>query len=129
MNNDKLNEYLNNRLKSKTELASQKVELALDSQLKDISQKAQSIFNDGKRDARQEIANAASKIENSLRDLKRLQKEVDNAYADGKRKAKELGVDLDNTSVGKNFKQAFNDVNDYVISSQDIVSKLMKIKV
>ena len=39
-----------------------------------------------------------------------------------------IGVDLDSTTVGKNFKRAFNDVNDYIISSQSAVSKLRKFK-
>lgn len=106
----------------------QKIELALDSQLKDIEQKAQSVFNDGRRDALQEVLSGASKMEAAQKKLQKLQNEVDAAYADGKRKAKELGVDLDSTTVGKNFKRAFNDVNDYIISSQSAVSKLRKFK-
>ncbi len=106
----------------------QKIELALDSQLKDIEQKAQSVFNDGRRDALQEVLSGAGKMEAAQKKLQKLQNEVDAAYADGKRKAKELGVDLDSTTVGKNFKRAFNDVNDYIISSQSAVSKLRKFK-
>ena len=106
----------------------QKIELALDSQLKDIEQKAQSVFNDGRRDALQEVLSGASKMEAAQKKLQKLQNEVDAAYADGKRKAKELGVDLDSTTVGKNFKRAFNDVNDYITSSQSAVSKLRKFK-
>ena len=106
----------------------QKIELALDSQLKDIEQKAQSVFNDGRRDAIQEVLSGAGKMEAAQKKLQKLQNEVDAAYADGKRKAKELGVDLDSTTVGKNFKRAFNDVNDYITSSQSAVSKLRKFK-
>ena len=106
----------------------QKIELALDSQLKDIEQKAQSVFNDGRRDALQEVLSGAGKMEAAQKKLQKLQNEVDAAYADGKRKAKELGVDLDSTTVGKNFKRAFNGVNDYITSSQSAVSKLRKFK-
>ena len=106
----------------------QKIELALDGQLKDIEQKAQSVFNDGRRDALQEVLSGAGKMEAAQKRLQKLQNEVDAAYADGKRKAKELGVDLDSTTVGKNFKRAFNDINDYIISSQSAVSKLRKFK-
>ena len=106
----------------------QKIELALDGQLKDIEQKAQSVFNDGRRDALQEVLSGASKMEAAQKKLQKLQNEVDAAYADGKRLAKEIGVDLDSTTVGKNFKRAFNDVNDYIISSQSAVSKLRKFK-
>jgi hypothetical protein len=75
-------------------VSTEKVELALDSQLKDIEQKAQSVFNDGRRDALQEVLNGAGKMEAAQKRLQKLQNEVDAAYADGKRKAKELGVDL-----------------------------------
>jgi cell fate (sporulation/competence/biofilm development) regulator YmcA (YheA/YmcA/DUF963 family) len=106
----------------------QKIELALDGQLKDIEQKAQSVFNDGRRDALQEVLSGAGKMEAAQKRLQKLQNEVDAAYADSKRIAKEIGVDLDSTTVGKNFKRAFNDVNDYIISSQSAVSKLRKFK-
>ena len=106
-----------------------KVELALDTELKNIEQKAQSIFNDGRRDAEQEVLNGAAKMEQAKKSLQKLQKDIDNAYADGKRKAKDIGVDLDSTSVGKNFKRAFSDVQDYIISSQSAITKLRKFRV
>ena len=118
----RINEYL-----AKQE--PEKVELALDTELKNIEQKAQSIFNDGRRDALQEVENGARKMQDAKKKLQKLQKEIDNAYADGKRKAKDIGVDLDSTTVGKNFKRAFSDVNDYIISSTSAVSKLRKFKV
>jgi len=118
----RINEYL-------AKQQPEKVELALDTELKNIEQKAQSIFNDGRRDALQEVGNGAVKMEDAKKKLQKLQKEIDNAYADGKRKAKDIGVDLDSTTVGKNFKRAFSDVNDYIISSQSAVSKLRKFKV
>jgi phenylalanyl-tRNA synthetase alpha subunit len=118
-----------NKQELSKEVSTEKVELALDSQLKDIEQKAQSVFNDGRRDALQEVLNGAGKMEAAQKRLQKLQNEVDAAYADGKRKAKELGVDLDSTTVGKNFKRAFNDVNDYIISSQSAVSKLRKFRI
>tara|TARA_R100001460_G_scaffold59805_1_gene99769 strand:+ start:991 stop:1374 length:384 start_codon:yes stop_codon:yes gene_type:complete len=106
----------------------QKVELALDSELKSIEQKAQSIFNDGRRDAEQEVLNGAGKMEQAKRKLQKLLKEIDDAYARGKRVAKDIGVDLDSTTVGKNFKEAFSDVNDYIISSQKRIDKLRKFR-
>jgi len=105
-----------------------KVELALDGQLKSIEQKAQSIFNDGRRDAEQEVLNGAGKMEQAKRNLQKLLKEIDDAYARGKRVAKDIGVDLDSTTVGKNFKEAFSDVNDYIISSQKRIDKLRKFR-
>ena len=119
---ERINEYL-----AKQE--PQKVELALDTELKNIEQKAQSIFNDGRRDAEQEVLNGAGKMEQAKKSLQKLQKDIDNAYADGKRKAKDIGVDLDSTTVGKNFKRAFSDVEDYIISSQTAITKLRKFRV
>ena len=104
------------------------VQLALDSQIKDTEQKAQSIFNDGRRDALQEVVSEAGKMQDAQKRLEKLQQQIDNSYADAKRVAKDIGVDLDNTTVGQNFKRAFNDVNDYIISSQNAVSKLRKFK-
>jgi len=115
----RINEYL-----AKQE--PQKVELALDGQLKSIEQKAQSIFNDGRRDAEQEVLNGAGKMEQAKRKLQKLQKDIDDAYARGKRIAKDIGVDLDSTTVGKNFKEAFSDVNYYIIASQKRIDKLRK---
>jgi|TARA_R100000149_G_scaffold30441_1_gene11700 F0F1-type ATP synthase membrane subunit b/b' len=106
----------------------QKIELALDGQLKDIEQKAQSIFNDGRRDALQEVLNASGKMEATSKRLQKLQNEIDKAYTDGKRLAKEIGVDLESTTVGKNFKKAFQDVEDYIISVDSFISKLRKFK-
>tara|TARA_Y100000114_G_C11538246_1_gene221361 strand:- start:155 stop:526 length:372 start_codon:yes stop_codon:yes gene_type:complete len=106
----------------------QKIELALDGQLKDIEQKAQSIFNDGRRDALQEVLSASGKMEATSRRLQKLQNEVNKAYFDGKRLAKEIGVDLDSTTVGKNFKKANQDIEDYIISVDSLISKLRKFK-
>lgn len=118
----RINEYL-------AKQQPQKVELALDTELKNIEQKAQSIFNNGRRDAEQEVLNGAAKMEQAKKTLQKLQKDIDNAYADGKRKAKDIGVDLDSTTVGKNFKRAFSDVEDYIISSQTAITKLRKFRV
>ena len=52
----------------------QKIELALDSQLKDIEQKAQSVFNDGRRDALQEVLSGAGKMEAAQKKLQKTAK-------------------------------------------------------
>ena len=109
--------------------SSQKVDLKLDGQLKSMEQKAQSIFNDGRRDANQEILSAAGKMEQALSKLNKLSKDIDNTYADAIRKAKDIGVDLNKTSVGKNFKDAYNDVTEYVMSSRELISKLRKFNI
>ena len=105
----------------------ERIELAFDGQLKDVEQKAQAIFNDGRRDALQEVFNGAGKMEDAQKKLRKLQKDVESEYARALRLAKEIGVDLDSTQVGKNFKEAFNDIDDYIISADDRITKLKKI--
>ena len=106
----------------------ERIELAYDGQLKDVSQKVQSIFNDGRRDALQEVLNGAGKMKDAQQKLLKLKKEIESSYARALRIAKEIGVDLDSTQVGKNFKEAFNDISDYINYAQDRITKLKKIK-
>jgi len=103
-----------------------KFELALDGQLKEQGQKAQSIFNDGRRDALQEVLNATSQMKSAIKKLDKLTSDIDSAYERGQKTAKMLGVDLDSTTVGKNFKRAYNEVADYKISCQTAIDKLRK---
>ena len=110
---------------SKTE----KIELALDGQLKDQGQKAQSIFNDGRKDAEQVVLEASGKMENAKKDLEKLAKQIDSTYSEALKKAKDLGVDLDGTTVGKNYKKAYGDVTEYIISSSTAISKLRKFSI
>ena len=107
----------------------EKIELALDGELKDQGTKAQSIFNDGRRDALQVVLEASSKMENAKRSLDKLEKEIDKTYSRALRISKEIGVDLDSTTVGKNYKKAYSEVTDYVISSQTAIDKLRKFKI
>ena len=117
---------INKLPQEKVDLATQKVNLKLDGQLKSMGQRAQSIFNDGRRDANQEILSAAGKMEQALSRLNKLAKDIDNTYADAIRKAKDIGVDLNQTQVGRNFKDASRDVTEYIMSSRTLISKLRK---
>tara|TARA_X000001382_G_scaffold39610_4_gene26542 strand:- start:348 stop:734 length:387 start_codon:yes stop_codon:yes gene_type:complete len=117
---------INKLPQEKVDLATQKVDLKLDGQLKSMGQRAQSIFNDGRRDANQEILSAAGKMEQALSRLNKLAKDIDNTYADAIRKAKDIGVDLNQTQVGRNFKDASRDVTEYIMSSRTLISKLRK---
>ena len=107
----------------------EKVELALDDELKNQGQKAQKIFNDGRRNAEGQLLSAAGEMQSAKKKLESLQKDIDKTYAKALSSAKELGVDLDKTTVGKNFKRSFNEVNDYVISSSTAISKIRKFKI
>ena len=111
----------------KVELESHKVDLALDGQLKEQKQKAQSIFNDGRKNAMSQVQKAADEMDNSENKIKALLKEIDNTYVKAKKTANDLGVDLDSTTVGKNFKQAYSDVEEFIISSREFKLKLQKV--
>lgn len=113
----------------KQELSAEKVELALDSQLKDIEQKAQKLFNDGRSSARQKMSDAAGELDSIKNKLKALSSDIDSAYSKGKKTADELGVDLDSTSVGKSFKQATKDVQDYIMRASEVSSKISSFKI
>lgn len=107
----------------------EKFELALDDELKNQGQKAQKLFNDGRRNAEGQLLSAAGEMQSAKKKLESLQKDIDKTYSKALRTAKEIGVDLDKTTVGKNFKRAFNEVNDYVISSSTAISKIRKFKI
>jgi hypothetical protein len=107
----------------------EKVELALDDELKNQGQKAQKIFNDGRRNAEGQLLSAAGEMQSAKKKLESLQKDIDKTYAKALSSAKEIGIDLSKTTVGKNFKRAFNEVNDYIISSSTAISKIRKFKI
>ena len=112
----------------KTELSNQKLELALDGELKAQAQKAQSIFNDGRKNAIQQIQNAANEMDNSENKIKALLKEIDNSYAKDKKIADDIGLNLDSTTVGKNFKQTYSDIEEFQISARELKLKYEKLK-
>ena len=107
----------------------EKVELNLIGELKNQGQKAQKIFNDGRRNAEGQLLSAAGEMQSAKKKLESLQKDIDKTYAKALSSAKEIGVDLDKTTVGKNFKRAYGEVNDYVISSSTAISKIRKFKI
>jgi len=111
------------------DLGKHKIELALDGQLYEQGMKAQSIYLDGKRDALGVVLKAADGMDNTKKQLKKLSKDIDNAYERALKFAKEIGVDLDNTTAGKNYKKAYKDVEDYIISSETAISKLRKFNI
>ena len=127
MSEEKIAEQLLSKIESIVK--GEKVELALDGELKDQGTKAQSIFNDGRRDAEQVVLEASGKMENTKKQLDSLAKKIDATYAEALKKAKDIGVNLDGTTVGKNFKEAYNNVTEYIISSNTAISKLRKFKI
>lgn len=90
---------------------------------------AQSIFNDGRRDAEQKILEASGEVEKAKDELKKIQNKIDNSYKEAIKRANDIGVDLRTTSVGKKYSKAFNEINDYIMSSTEIISKIRKFNI
>ena len=107
----------------------EKVELKLDGQLYEQGIKAQAIFNDGRRDAEGKLLSAAGEMQSAKKKLESLQKAIDKTYSRALRISKEIGVDLDKTTAGKNYTKAYGEVNDYVLSSSRAISKIRKFKI
>lgn len=90
---------------------------------------AQSIFNDGRRDAEDKILEASGEVEKAKDELKKIQNKIDNSYKEAIKRANDIGVDLRTTSVGKKYSKAFNEINDYIMSSTEIISKIRKFNI
>ena len=90
---------------------------------------AQSIFNDGRRDAEDKILEAFGEVEKARDELKKIQNKIDNSYKEAIKRANDIGVDLRTTSVGKKYSKAFNEINDYIMSSTEIISKIRKFNI
>jgi len=90
---------------------------------------AQSIFNDARRDAEQKILEASGEVEKAKDELKKIQNKIDNSYKEAIKRANDIGVDLRTTSVGKKYSKAFNEINDYIMSSTEIISKIRKFNI
>ena len=110
-------------------LASERVTLGLDDDLKSAGQKAQSIFNDGRKSANASLSKAAGEMDAAKKKIQSLEKEISGEYARSLKIAKEIGVDLDGTTVGKNFKRVFSEIEDYVMNSREASRKIEKFKI
>ena len=101
--------------------------LSLDGQLKDHGQKAQKIYLDGRRDAKTEMVNASRHMIQAQKNLEKLLRQIDEAYSRAKRNAKDMGVDIDKTKAGTNFKRTYKEVQDFVIDAREKVSFIRKL--
>jgi len=117
----KFREYINKKVELNL------VNLSLDGQLKDQGQKAQKIYLDGRRDAKTEMVNASRHMIQAQKNLEKLLRQIDDAYSRAKRNAKDMGVDIDKTKAGTNFKRTYNEVQDYVIDAREKVSFIRKL--
>lgn len=112
----------------KTELSTQKIELAMPN-LTGYSQKAQSELNDGKKSARNVIRKGADEMFNARKKILNIIKDFDNQFQKVKKQADDLGVDINNTKVGKNFAKVSKELENYAISSLELKRKIEKFNI
>jgi len=112
----------------KTELATQKVELAMPN-LNEYSQKAQSTYNDAKKNARGIVSKAADEMFGARKKISDIVKELSKQFAKVSKQADDLGVDINNTQVGKNFAKVSKELEDYSISTLELQRKIEKFNI
>ena len=112
----------------KTELSAQKIELAMPN-LTGYSQKAQSELNDGKKSARNVIRKGADEMFNARKKISNIIKDFGNQFEKVKKQADDLGVDINNTKVGKNFAKVSKELENYAISALELQRKIEKFNI
>lgn len=112
----------------KTELATQKIELAVPN-LSGYSQKAQSTYNDAKKNARGIVSKAADEMLGARKKISDIVKELSKQFAKVSKQADDLGVDINNTQVGKNFAKVSKELEDYSISTLELQRKIEKFNI
>ncbi len=113
---------------AKTELATHKIELAAKDAIQ-FKKEAEQIYFNAKKESEAEILNASSKMNESFKKLRKLDSEMDKIFERFDKMAKDLGVDIRSTEVGKKYLEAAEEIKDYQIKSQSAESKLRKFKV
>ena len=106
----------------KTELATQKIELA-SNQFKDFGQKAQSIYLDARNLAQKDLMNLRDKIEDGERKLIKLSGDLNAEISRVGKQAKSIGVDIKETTVYKNMTKAVQEVMSYEDSLKKAITK------
>tara|TARA_R100000781_G_scaffold49105_2_gene32625 strand:+ start:11907 stop:12308 length:402 start_codon:yes stop_codon:yes gene_type:complete len=112
----------------KTELATHKIELSNKDAIK-FKKEAEQIYYNSKKEAESEILNASSKMKDSYKKLRKLDSEMDKIFEKFDKMAKDLGVDVRSTKVGKTYLEAAEEIQNYQIKSQTAESKLRKFKI
>jgi len=107
---------------SKTELSTQKIELAAN-QFKEFGQKAQSIYLDARNLAQKDLMNLRDKIEDGERNLKKLSGDLNDEISRVGKQAKSIGVDIKETTVYKNMTKAVQEVMSYEDSLKKAIAK------
>ena len=110
------------KVEDKTELATQKVELAAN-QFKEFGQKAQSIYLDARNLAQKDLMNLRDKIEDGERKLIKLSGDLNAEISRVGKQAKSIGVDIKETTVYKNMTKAVQEVMSYEDSLKKAITK------
>ena len=117
-------------IQTKTELKSEKVELALD--IRDIKQRAanseynykQSIIQSNKA-----IQRVANNIKNNVNIIEFNEKEVLKGFSELKSKAKELGIDINKTKIGSAIEQSLKIIEKSKKQTIALINKIKKINI
>jgi hypothetical protein len=113
---------------TKVELATQKVELAMPN-LSQYSLKAQSAYNDGKTTARGVISKAADEMFDARKKISNIIKDFGKQFEKVSQQADDLGVNINDTKVVKNFIEVSKELEDYSISSLELQRKIEKFNI
>lgn len=114
---------------TKVELASEKIELNVGREAKDLIIEAEKIYNNAKKDAADDILSGAFKMNDGFKKLNKLNSEVNKMFSRIDKLGKELGVDIRKTTAGKNITKAAQEIKDYQIKFQTAESNLKKFKI
>ena len=112
----------------KTELSIEKVELAMPS-LTEYSQKAQTAYNDGRTTARGVVSKAADEMFDARKKISNIIKDIGKQYAEVIGMAEDLGVNINDTKVGKNFSKVSEELENYSISALELQRKIEKFNI
>ena len=114
---------------TKVELASEKIELNVGREAKDLIIEAEKIYNNAKKDAADDILSGVFKMNDGFKKLNKLNSEVNKMFSRIDKLGKELGVDIRKTTAGKNITKAAQEIKDYQIKFQTAESNLKKFKI
>jgi len=114
---------------TKVELASEKIELNVGREAKDLIIEAEKIYNNAKKDAADDILSGVFKMNDGFKKLNKLNSEVNKMFSRIDKLGKELGVDIRKTTAGKNITKAAQEIKDYQIKFQTAESNLRKFKI
>lgn len=112
----------------KVELSAEKIELAMPS-LTEYSQKAQGAYNDGRTSARGVVSKAADEMFDARKKISNIIKDFSKQFQKVSKQADDLGVDINNTKVGKNFAKVGKELEDYSISALELQRKIEKFNI